>query len=697
MRANNAAPSGKAQALRRAAWRANLALCGGGALWVLAFGNPLEPLERRWFDQALQWRASAGRTPPADPRIIILGVDDTDIAAVPSLEDEYRAVARGIREASDLGAAALVIDAIYARGTEAAAQPILAAKAAGAPVVLAEAFQRVRGQAPPGRRLRSFPFLPARLTPAGVINITPDADGTHRVYTLLHPAGKSCEPSLALAGWFAARGIDWDTGVKQPSPGAIEWDEWSPGANEVVCQELKQTPGAVRLLNFRGPWQSGAGFGHLTLRRLHALHAAEAGNGGTPLAGKILFVANVATGIADVGPTSFGPNEPLVLLHATALNDLLQGLWIDRAPAWADALAFLLLVGLAQGASLCSRKLWLLGVWAAGAAGILVAGLVLLFTAGLLVATITAASLWTVAVVFEVARRHSHELAERQHLRSSVGLYFSPKVLEDVLANPGTLEPKRVEITVLLTDLRNSTPLAELLGTEGMLSLLNRVFEVENAAVFAEDGSLEKPVGDQFLAYWGAPEPQADAAERALRAMQSLIAGLEALRATLEPAVRELFGYGVAVHAGPSLIANIGSAQFFHYGVVGDLINATARIEALTKSYGVRALVTREVLEHLREPPPSRLVDRVIVKGKSVPLDLHEVGHAHNAGTFAKVSAAYGDAFALYQAGEFGAAGSRFAALAADDPASRLLAERCALLAARPPQDWRGVFKFESK
>ena len=98
--------------------------------------------------------------------------------------------------------------------------------------------------------------------------------------------------------------------------------------------------------------------------------------------------------------------------------------------------------------------------------------------------------------------------SQRQRLRNTMGLYFSPRVLKDVLENPGRLEPKRVEITVLLTDCTNSTALAERLGTEGMLNLLNRIFTVENSAVFAEDGSMEKPVGDQFLAYWGAPDPQ---------------------------------------------------------------------------------------------------------------------------------------------------------------------------------------------
>jgi len=278
-----------------------------------------------------------------------------------------------------------------------------------------------------------------------------------------------------------------------------------------------------------------------------------------------------------------------------------------------------------------------------------------------------------------------------------MSLYFSPHVLKNVLENPGHLEPKRVEITVLLTDLRNSTALAEQLGTEQMLGLLNRVFTVENAAAFAEDGSMEKPVGDQFLAYWGAPDPQPDASDRALRAAFAVIEGLHTLYETFDPATRELFGYGLALHAGQALIANIGSAQFFHYGPVGDLINTAARVESLTKYYGVFALATREVYDRFTTPPESRLIDRVIVKGKSTSLELFELRHKFSPENFDEIAKAYSDAFALYEDGNFSAAAKRFGFLSNCDKPSAVLAQRCAEFAAHPPEDWHGTFTLMTK
>ena len=519
----------------------------------------------------------------------------------------------------------------------------------------------------------------------------------HRAYSLLHWTGNAFEPSLALAAWLSARGLAWGADVRQPAPGVIRWPELSADGSRIEEAELAELPGRPRLLNFRGAWRDGAGFDHLTLRRLDALHRESAGKGAQPLAGKILFVANVATGIADVGPTAFGSNEPLVLLHATALNDLIQHSFMRRAPRWGDALAFLTVPLLGMAMPFCLSKRWLFVLWLLGLAAIFGAGLVMIFQAGVVGATISTAVLWTLAIIVEILRRHTREAAERQRLRAAMGLYFSPRVLKDVLAHPGRLEPKRARITALLTDVRNSTPLAERLGPEDMLQLLNKFFEVQNRAVFAEEGSLETPVGDQFLAYWGAPDPQPDASDRALRAAFALIEGLQALRESLEPEIRELFGFGVALHSDHALIGNIGSAQYFHYGPVGDVLNVAARVESLTKHYGVLFLMTRKVLSQLSNKPEHRLLDRVIVKGKMTPLDLIEVRHKFSPQNFTQLSERYGTAFECYQRGDFAEAECRFRELADLSKPSRLMADRCALLLRHPPPQWQGIFTLETK
>ena len=677
----------------RPLWRSNTALCVLSALCVLAFGTPLEFLERRWFDLGLKIRELRGQTPPADPRVVLVGIDDEDLVSLHSLEDEYQAAADCIRQASDLGAAVVALDVVYARGTEKLAQPILEAAGKGASVVAAEAVRKgVDGR---DVRIRSFPWRKERWLPAGLINVEADPDGSHRTYPLFPAAGRRSEAALGVAAYFAAKGLQPGVDLRQSGTGSVEWEELSEDGTRAVQRRLAD--GRTRMLNFRGGWARNGGFTRLNLRGLRELHAREMARGGTPLAGRVLFLANASTGVADTGPTPFGPNEPLVLLHATAFNDLVQDSAIFRAPRWADACGIVLLAFLGRLVGLCPRKRWLFVLWGAGLLGTAISSLWLLWNPGILVGAATAGVLWTLGIISELSCRHSDELAQRQHIRSSMGFYFPPRILEDVLANPGSLEPRRVEITVLLTDLRNSTPLAEKLGAEGMLGLLNKIFSIENQAVFRHEGSLEKPVGDQFLAYWGAPDPQPDKARRAVSAAQELITGLGVLGKGLPPEVQALFGYGVSVHSGSALLANIGSAQFYHYGIIGDLINATARIESLTKVYGVRALFTREVLEQLEPRPVSRLIDVVIVKGKSVPVELHEIRHSDNEHHFEQVLGPYREAFELYRAGCFQKAANGFALLAAVDGPSRLLQERCIGFSKEPPRDWAGVHAFESK
>jgi adenylate cyclase len=291
------------------------------------------------------------------------------------------------------------------------------------------------------------------------------------------------------------------------------------------------------------------------------------------------------------------------------------------------------------------------------------------------------------------------ERLERVKLRHTMGLYFSPRVLEAVLSDPGSMKPRRANVVLLLTDLRNSTPLAEVLGPKGMFELLNRVFEAQTTAIMGEEGNLEHFLGDQFLSYWGAPQKQPDAADLAERAAMKLITAMEALRATLTPEVQKLFGYGVALHSGSVLVGNKGSALRLDYGLVGDTVNEAARVEALTKYYGVRMIVTRDTFAQFKTQCTRRLLDRVIVKGKSEPVELYECENPCTPPNYAEICQRYKIAYDEYFFGRFAEAQKQFDALVQEfsDGPSKTLSARCAELIAHPPADWHGIWKMDAK
>ena len=679
----------------RSPWPLFCGLCVFAAAWVLIFGTPLESLEMRWFGQVLHWRYQHGQAPAADSGIVHVDVTRSDLGKLPTLELEYRNAANIIRQTTGLGARVVAFDVVFARGDQAMAAPILEeierAKGESRTVLFAEAMLPSPGSGEE-ERIRSFPFH-ERLLPAGSINVQADNDGVFRHYQYAEG-----EPSLALASYLAWKEVDWKTGVTSPRPNILRWEEISSDFTSVEPRELRLDP---ILLNYRSPW-SGSGpatFRHYTVEQLNALYESSRQSNAQPLSNAIVLVAYQGAGFGDVGTTSLAPNQPRVLLHSTALNDLIQRNWIRRSPRWVDAAAILSLLLLGLVAFFCRGTLLLLLLWVAGLA---LAGLFsgfFIIKTGWVPGLVSAGAVWTLGSFIELGRRQSFEFIQRLKLRSTMSLYFSPHIMEHVLKNPGSMDPQEAEITVLLTDVRNSTPIAEALGPAGMFALLNQIFEAQTRAILAEDGSMEHFLGDQFLSYWGAPDRQPDAADRAFRAALGLIEAMEATRPNLDPKVATLFGYGVALHSGSALIGNKGSAQRLDYGLVGDLINAAARVESLTKHYGVLFLITRETYARLSAPPLTRRIDRAVAKGTSLPLELLEVKHSLNAAAFEAVAERYNEAFTDYECGDFLAAERKFDALHDEmkDKPSALLAERCRELITSPPKDWKGVYALKSK
>jgi class 3 adenylate cyclase/CHASE2 domain-containing sensor protein len=692
-------PAGE-QVWLRSPWPLLLAICGLAAIWIMVAGSPVDSLEMRWFGQVLRWRYERDLAPPADPSIVHVDVTRQALEKLPTLELEYQNAATIIREAIELGARVVAFDVVFGRGDQVNAEPILKeierARSENHSVIFAEALlpSTENGKE---ERIRSFPFRD-RVLPAGLINVQADGDGVLRRYEYVHRSGDKYEPSLSLACYLAWRDVDWDKGVTFPRPGVLRWEEISSDFTTIEPRELKLDP---VLLNYRSPW-SGSGpaaFRHYNVAQLGELYEASRKSNAQPLTNAIVLVSYYGAGLGDVGTTSLAANQPRVLLHSTALDDLMQRNWLRRSPRWVDALAILILILLGAITRFFRGTSLLLLFWIVGVAVAAVLSAFFIIKAGWVPGLVTTSVVWSLVTFVELGRRQSYEFMQRLKLRATMGLYFSPHIMEHVLKNPGSMEPQQAEFTLLLTDLRNSTSIAETLGPNGTFQLLNQVFATQTKAIMAEDGSMEHFLGDQFLSYWGAPDAQPDATDRAFRAALALVSGMEEVRPKLDPKVKTLFGYGVALHSGTALIGNKGSAQRLDYGLVGDLINSAARVESLTKHYGVLFLITREAYAKLSAPPLTRLVDKVLVKGKTLPLELLEVRHPFSPDGFEEIAERYNAAFIDYEHGDFAQAERKFVGLHDEtkDPPSALMAERCRELILNPPKDWNGIYELKAK
>lgn len=415
---------------------------------------------------------------------------------------------------------------------------------------------------------------------------------------------------------------------------------------------------------------------------------------------KLVLIGPTANIFQDLHLTPFKAEMAGPEIHLNIINAALRGEFFRELGPWTHGV-FITLAGVLS-AALCRfmrQPVKRLGIAVALGAAYVLLTYASFNNANLVLPVVTPLLVLITCTLAALAYDFIVERLERMKLRYTMGLYFSPRVLEAVLADPGSMNPRRADVTLLLTDLRNSTPLAETLGPQGMFELLNRVFEAQTQAIMGEEGNLEHFLGDQFLSYWGAPQPQPDAPKRAERAALKLIAAMEQLRASLPPEVERLFGYGVALHSGGVLVGNKGSALRLDYGLVGDTVNEAARIEALTKEYGVKLLVSGDTFAQLSRVASHRLVDRVIVKGKTEPVELFERENPCTPSNYRDLCQRYKTAYDEYVSGRFTEAKALFESMAEEfaDGASRVLIARCARLAASPPADWTGVWKMESK
>lgn len=648
--------------------------------------------------------ARNGRFTPANTNLVLIGIDQPSYDDVIFPEDakndpvltalcgrfpwSRNVWAALITRLSDAGAKVVVIDLVFAADSKGDDELGRALKKYADHVVIGSNITRTetsRGTffniTPPDPTLvPNTTNRPAALDPrVGFVNIWPDSDGVFR------------RARFYLSNHELNDAVDAPDSAELSSLDALAVEKFGEG---------QTVPAGTQPLRLRFTSPPG-GFQIISLADVLTPKIWERNYGnGKFFRGKLVFVGPTANLFQDFHQTPFKADMAGPEIHLNIINAALHDeFFYELRPIAHIALIFL--AGLVAGV-LCllirqpvKRLIIVLvlsaGIYFASELSFNHANLVLPVVSPLLILIIT--GIGALGYDFIVER------LERMKLRHTMGLYFSPRVLETVLADPGSMQPRRAEVTLLLTDLRNSTPLAETLGPRGMFDLLNRVFEVQTNAIMSEEGNLEHFLGDQFLSYWGAPQKQPDGADRAERAAMKLIRAMEDLRATLPPEVQKLFGYGVALHSGGVLVGNKGSALRLDYGLVGDAVNEAARVESLTKYYGVRLLVTRDTFAQFSTQSARRMVDRVIVKGKTEPVELFECENPCTPSNYAELCARYKTAYDEYFFGRFAEAKAQFEKLAQEfsDGPSKALAARCAELAAKPPTVWKGIWKMESK
>lgn len=177
----------------------------------------------------------------------------------------------------------------------------------------------------------------------------------------------------------------------------------------------------------------------------------------------------------------------------------------------------------------------------------------------------------------------TQKLKNEANIRQRLERYHSPAVVQQIMAvgalEGGRLTPAEGDISILFADIVGFTAMSERLSPTQIAHLLNDFFEEMLQEIFAARGTLDKFIGDCIMAFFGAPEPQPDHAERAVAAAWGMLERLERLNAT--KFAHEPIQLRIAINSGKAVVGDVGSSQRVDYTVLGATINLASRMEGI--------------------------------------------------------------------------------------------------------------------
>jgi len=474
------------------------------------------------------------------------------------------------------------------------------------------AYSRLR--APEAWRALIPPDPIGKVARFGHVYSLPDRDGVRRREYLYIGYGGEYFPSLALKMAAVIQGEDI----------SIIGGEGASLGEEIIPADRF----GRMLINYYGRER--------TFRYISAADLLSGKTGSKIFRNSYVLIGTSAIATYDLVVTPLSANMPGVEKNATVLANMLRGEYIKPVPRL--FLLLLLLLSLSIG--------WLIRLLPAGRGIALFSGYLLLIVIMSLssfiimriyidllyplLALITGGG-FNLAVMLLVVERRGKEI------RRIFSNYVSPKIVERLIQEPERLRlgGERLTVTVLFSDIRGFTEMSEQVSPERVVSILNRYFSVVTKVILEYEGTIDKFVGDEVMAFWGAPLRQECHAELALSAAIEMKKRLENLSEEISRSGEGIsLDAGIGISTGEAVVGNIGvEGRKMDYTVIGDSVNLGARLEALTRDYGGDILIsertflslTPEYLAGLEKIAEVEELTGVRVKGKTEAVRVYRV------------------------------------------------------------------------
>lgn len=339
---------------------------------------------------------------------------------------------------------------------------------------------------------------------------------------------------------------------------------------------------------------------------------------------KILLVGVYAEGLQDIHQTPYGSMFGIEMI-ANAVTQLLNRDFIQFSKSYIDLLLivfFGLLISYIVG-----RKSILYSYVATIILAMIYFFLVVfVFDRYRYVLNLSAPLITGVLTLFTmIAYRILTEEKEKKVIQGMFSNYVSKSIVDELIKHPEKLElgGEDKDITVLFSDIRGFTTLSEKLTPQELVAHLNKYLSAMTDIIFKYEGTLDKYVGDEIMAFWNAPLEQENHARLACLTALEMMSILGELNENW-PEEKKL-NIGIGLNTGIMTVGNMGSQSRMDYTLMGDNVNLGARLEGTNKIYGTNIIISEFTFKEIKDDFICRELDNIRVKGKKRPVKIFEI------------------------------------------------------------------------
>lgn len=337
------------------------------------------------------------------------------------------------------------------------------------------------------------------------------------------------------------------------------------------------------------------------------------------LKNKIVLLGTTALGLFDMRVTPVGETYPGVETHANVISALLDGHVLVK-PDYAMGYELLTLVLSGLLLAVCLPLL--------SAARAVVLSVVVLTTLmvlnlwlylghGLVLPLASAVLMTVTAFALNMSYGYFVESRSKRDLANLFGTYVPPELVDEMLEDPDSysMQAMNREMTVMFCDMRGFTNMSESMEPLQLQAMLTGVFSKLTAIIRGYRGTIDKYMGDCVMAFWGAPIESSAHAHLAVLAALDIAAVVREINEEHKSQGLPAIGIGIGISTGMMCVGDMGSDIRRSYTVIGDTVNLGARLESLSKVYGVDIVASAET-KRMADGFVWQELDKVRVKGK---------------------------------------------------------------------------------